>query len=240
MADPEKAGTPPTETPVSESAGTGVQAVDGSESQGKPVDPALAMAWKAKAERVNEAERRLAEAEARLAAAQQVQYGQAQPDPMAQMVQQLRERAQYGDSDAATQLSLLTLTATQQAENQLTNEMVKGGITADKWDVVQGLVRQSGYRMSVGQALQLARGSEVPDLAKQLEAERNKNAELQKALNGRTVGNGSAPIPSSTTPAAVSGGDVPEMTHEEYNRLISTLPEAEAKALRDKGVRFKR
>lgn len=241
MAEPEKAGTPEAATPVSENAGTGAQATDGSESAGKPVDPALAMAWKAKAERVNEVEQRLRDAEARLAAAQQAQYAQAQAaDPMAQMVNALRERAQFGDTDAAAQLSILTLTATQQAENQLTNEMVKGGIPADKWDVVQGLVRQSGYRMSVGQALQLARGSEVPDLAKQLEAERQKNAALEKVLSGRTVSNGSGGNPATTTPAAMSAGDVPEMTPDEYINALKTLPPAEAQALRDKGVRFKR
>lgn len=240
MADPNEAGTQQAQPPVSESAGTGGTAADGSEAAGKPVDPALAMAWKAKAERVNEAERRLAEAEARLAAAQQAQYAQAQAaDPMAQMVAEYRERAAYGDKDAQGWLTAMTLTATQQAENQLTNEMVKGGIPSDKWDVVQGLVRQSGYRMSVAQALQLARGSEVPDLAKQLEAERKKTADLEKALNARTVGGGSPGNPATTTPAAMSVGDVPEMTPEEYAAALARGG-PEAIALRDKGVRFKR
>lgn len=240
MAEPNEAGTPPTETPGSESAGTGATAADGSEQAGKPVDPALAMAWKAKAERVNEVERRLAEAEAKLEAQRQAQYAQqAQADPMAQMVQQLRERAQYGDTDAQSQLALMTMTATQQAEGLLMKEMVKRGIPADKWDAVEGLVRQSGYRMSVDHALTLARGSEVPDLAKQLEAERKKREELERVLNQRTVGGGSPGNPATTTPAAMSASDVPEMTVEEYTATLQRGG-PEALALRDKGVRFKR
>jgi len=240
VAEPNEAGTPQAETPVSESAGTGAQAADGSEQTGKPVDPALAMAWKAKAERVNDVERRLAEAEARLAAAQQVQYAQqAQADPTAQMVQQLRERAQYGDTDAIAQLSIMTLTATQQAENMLTKELVKRQVPSDLWDTVEGLVRQSGYRMPVEQAVQLARGREVPDLAKQLEAERKRREELERVLNARTVGNPTGGNPAATTPAAMSASDVPEMTPEEY---VAALARGgpEAVALRDKGVRFKR
>lgn len=240
MAELEKAGTPPTEPVVSESAGTTGQAGDDSERQVKPVDPALAMEWKSKAERVNEVERRLAEAEARLAAAQQAQYAQqAQADPMAQMVQQLRERAQYGDTDAASQLATMTLVATQQAENQLTKEMYKRGVPSDLWDTVEGLVRQSGYRMGVDAAIQLARGREVPDLAKQLEAERKRREELERVLQQRTVGNSTPGNPATTTPAAMSASDVPEMTPEEY---VAALARGgpEAIALRDKGVRFKR
>lgn len=240
MADPEKAGTPEATPPVSESAGTGAQAPDGSESAGKPVDPALAMAWKAKAERVNEAEARLREAEAKLAAAQQAQYAQAQAaDPMAQMVQSLRERAQYGDNDAATQLALMTMTATQQAENMLTAEMVKASVPADKWDTVAALVRQSNYRTSVQQALVLARGSEVPVLSNELEAKNKRIAELEKALNARTVGGGGPGNPASTPPAAASVGDAPEMTPEDYYAALARGG-PEAIALRDKGVRFKR
>jgi hypothetical protein len=241
VAEPNEAGTPQAEPPVSESAGTGGQAADGSEQTGKPVDPALAMAWKAKAERVNDVERRLVEAEAKLAAAQQVQYAQqAQADPQAQIIQQLRERAQYGDTDAIAQLSIWTLTATQQAENMLTKELVRRQVPADLWDTVEGLVRQSGYRMSVEQAVQLARGREVPDLAKQLEAERKRREELERVLNARTVGNPPGGNAAATPPAAMSADDIPEMSPEEYNRLLSTLPPDQAKALRDKGVRFKR
>ena len=220
MADPNEAGTPPTETPGSESAGTGVQAADGSESSGKPVDPALAMAWKAKAEEGNRALQRVADLEARLASIQQVQYAQqVQADPMSQMVQGLRERAQYGDADAASQLAILTMTAQQAAETNLTNEMVKAGVPADKWDVVSGLVRQSGYRTPVAMALQLARGSEVPDLAKQLDAERQRNAALEKALNSRTVGGSQGGNPTATTPAAVSAGGTMEVSPDEYVKL---------------------
>lgn len=223
MAEPEKAGTPPTETPVSESAGTGAQAADGSEQTGKPVDPALAMAWKEKAERYNEVERKYNEAMAQIEAARQMQYAQQQQaDPMAQMIAQLREEAPY-DPKAQAQLSILAMTATQQAELVLNDEMYKAQIPADKWDTVKGLVRQSGYRMSVSNALQLARGSEVPDLAKQLEAERARVAALEKALNGQTVAANKPGNPATVVPAAANAGDVVSVTLEEYMALPKEL-----------------
>jgi len=119
--------------------------------------------------------------------------------------------------------------------------MTRAGVPAARQDIVAGLVRQSGYRMSVEQADQLARGAEVPDLARQLEAEKRRVADLEKALNARTVGGGSSPSgnPATTTPAAVGGGDVEEMSPQDYNAIIARGG-PEAIALRDKGVRFRR
>lgn len=239
MAEPEKAGTPPTEAPGSESAGTGAQAVDDSEQNGKPVDPALAMTWKQKAERVNEVERRLAEAQAQLEAYQRQQYQQqAASDPMAAMLNELRQQAAY-DPDKARELALWTVNATQQAELQAERALNRLGLTGQVRDMALQIHQQSGYRTPMEQCAQMARGQEVPDLAKQLEAERKRVQELEKVLNQRTVGGSSASIPSSTTPAAVSGDEVPEMTAEQYAAALARGG-PEAIALRDKGVRIKR
>ena len=225
MADPIEAGTPQATPTGSESAGTvGQVGADGSESTGKPVDPALAMAWKAKAEKFNDVEGENRDLRARLAAAQQYQYGQVQPNPMAEMVTELQQNAQF-DVNARASLATLTLQATQAAENKLTREMVRHRVPEQSWDIVEGLVRQSGYQMPVEAAIQLARGREVPDLAKQLAAERERSAALQKALDGRTVGGGASPNgnPATTTPAAVGGEESPLVTMEEYQKLPKEL-----------------
>lgn len=156
MAEPEKAGTPPTETPGSESAGTGAQAVDGSEQNGKPVDPALAMTWKQKAERVNEVERRLAEAQAQLEAYQRQQYQQqAASDPMAAMLNELRQQAVY-DPDKARELALWTVNATQQAELQAERALNRLGLTGQVRDMALQIHQQSGYRTPMEQCAQIA------------------------------------------------------------------------------------
>lgn len=223
MADPIEAGTPPTETPGSESAGTGAQAVDGSESQGKPIDPALAMAWKAKAEKYNELEDRVRNAEARLAYAQNQQFAaQQQANPLQEMVAELQQAAPY-DVNARASLAALTIQATQQAETDVLRAMMRQGIPPARQDAVAGIIRNSGYRVSVEQADQMARGSEVPDLAKQLEAERARSAALEKALSGRTVGGGTQGNPASTVPAAASAGDNLEVTMDEYLKLPKEL-----------------
>lgn len=214
MADPTEAGTPQATPPVSESAGTGAVAADGSESAGKPVDHALAMAWKAKAERVNELEQRLANV-------QQQQYAQ-QPNPLVDTVAELQQTQAF-DANSRGTLFALAAQATNAAENWLTGEMVKARVPAEKWDAVAGLVRQSKYQTSVAQAMAFVSGSEVPDLQRQLEAERTRSAALQKALDGQTVGKGAQGNPAQTTPAAANAGDALSVTLEEYRNLPKEL-----------------
>jgi hypothetical protein len=221
VADPIEAGTPQATPPVSESAGTGGQVADGSESAGKPIDHALAMAWKAKAEEGNKALARVQELEQRIAAAQQQQFAQA--NPLAEMVAELQQQAPY-DVNARASLAALTMQATQQAEMDVFRAMSRSGIPAARQDTVAALVRQSGYRMSVEQADMLARGPEASDLAKQLEAERQKRMELEKVLNARTVGGGSnGGNPATTTPAAAGAGGALEVPFEEWVNLPKEL-----------------
>jgi hypothetical protein len=219
VADPIEAGTPQAKPPDSESAGTGGQAADGSESAGKPVDPALAMAWKAKAEEGNRALSRVQELEARLAAIQNQQYAQQQQaNPLAEMVAELQQQAPY-DVNAKAALASLTIQATQQAEMDVLRTMMRLNIPPARQDMVASIVRNSGYRVGVEAADQMARGSEVPDLAKQLEAERQKRMELEKVLNARTAGGSTQGNPATTTPAATSADGALEVTLEEYRHL---------------------
>ena len=240
MAGTNEAGTPPTVAPVSENAGTGVKAVDGSESAAKPIDAGLLEAWKPKVEGYNQAvaerdaaKQRIADLEARL------YQTQAPVNPMAQTIAQLQEEASWNPSAAAS-LQVLTIAAAQQAENGLLNEAVRSDVPKKYWDGAMQLVRQSGYRMSFGQAAQLAQGVEAPVLHEQLSAKDEEIRRLREALDGKTVGsNGAArPVSLATSPAPVGDSGQLEMDPEEYAAIMQRGG-ADAIALRDKGVRFR-
>ena len=241
MAGTNEAGTPPTEAPVSENAGTGVKAVDGSESAAKPIDAGLLEAWKPKVEGYNQAvaerdaaKQRIADLEARL------YQTQAPVNPMAQTIAQLQEEASWNPSAAAS-LQVLGIAAAQQAENGLLNEAVRSDVPKKYWDGAMQLVRQSGYRMSFGQAAQLAQGVEAPVLHEQLSAKDEEIRRLREALDGKTVGsNGAArPVSLATSPAPVGDSGPVEMDPDEY-AAIMRRGGAEALALRDRGVKLRR
>lgn len=241
MAEPNEAGTPPTVTPVSENAGTGAKAVDGSESAAKPIDAGLQETWRLKTEveRVNKLEqenRERAERIARLEA--QLYQSQAPVNPMAQTIAQLQEEAAWNPSAAAS-LQVLTIAAAQQAENGLLNEAVRSDVPKKYWDGAMQLVRQSGYRMSFGQAAQLAQGVEAPVLHEQLSAKDEEIRRLREALDGKTVGsNGTRPVNLATSPAPVGASGDLEMDPDEYRAIMKAGGPA-ALALRDKGVTFR-
>lgn len=238
MAEVNEAGTPAAAAPVSESAGTGVEAPqDGSESSGKPIDAGLLAAWKSKAEQGNAAIRRAEELQARLDALERERQQQYQ-NPMAQTVQQLAERAQYGDVDAAAMLSVMQVSAAQQAESNLLDEMVQADVPKKHWNTVKQLVRQSGYRMGVQQAVQLAQGVEAPALNEQLRQKDEELARLRAQLDGRTVGNGQPKVSMSTPAAPVGDAGVTEMNADEYNAIIRRGG-PEALALRDRNVKLR-
>lgn len=238
MAEPNEAGTPPTVTPVSENAGTGAKAVDGSESAAKPIDAGLLEAWKPKVEGYNQAvaerdaaKQRIADLEARL------YQTQAPVNPMAATIAQLQEEAAWNPSAAAS-LQVLTIAAAQQAENGLLNEAVRSDVPKKYWDGAMQLVRQSGYRMSFGQAAQLAQGVEAPVLHEQLSAKDEEIRRLREALDGKTVGSTNGKVNLSTTPAPVADGGTLEMDPDEYAAIMQRGG-ADAIALRDRGVRFR-
>jgi len=241
VAEPNEAGTPPVGTPVSENAGTGVKAVDGSESAAKPIDAGLLEAWKPKVEGYNQAvaerdaaKQRIADLEARL------YQTQAPVNPMAQTIAQLQEEASWNPSAAAS-LQVLTIAAAQQAENNLLSAAVQSDVPKKYWDGAMQLVRQSGYRMSFGQAAQLAQGVEAPVLHEQLSAKDEEIRRLREALDGKTVGsNGAArPVSLATSPAPTGVSGAEEMDADEY-AAIMRRGGPEAIALRDRGVKLVR
>lgn len=235
MADTEKAGTPTPTTPVSENAGTGAGGADGSESAAKPVDAGLLEAWKPKVEGYNRAveERnaayqRMAELEARLAQTQQA------ANPLAQTFQNLQERAAYGDADAVAMLQMATMTAAQQAELNLTQQMLASDVAPKNRNAAANLVRQSGYRMSFDQAAKLVQGEEVPDLQAKLAQREQELAALKAQMSG-----GAPKVNLSTVPAPVGDSGPEEMDPDEY-AAVMRRGGAEAIALRDRGVKFRR
>lgn len=217
------------------------QPQDGSESQGKPIDAGLAEAWKLKTEveRVNRLEAERAEQARRIAELESRLYqAQAPVNPLAQTVQNLAERAQFGDQDAAAVLSALNVSAAQQAESNVLEEMILHDVPKKHWNTVKGLVRQSGYRMGVPQALQLAQGTEAPALNEQLRQKDEELARLRAQLDGRTVGNGQPKVSLSTPSAPAGDSGAGEMDAEEYSAIMRRGG-PEAIALRDRGVRIK-
>lgn len=214
-------------------------AVDGSESAAKPIDAGLLEAWKPKVEGYNQAvaerdaaKQRIADLEARL------YQTQAPVNPMAQTIAQLQEEASWNPSAAAS-LQVLTIAAAQQAENGLLNEAVRSDVPKKYWDGAMQLVRQSGYRMSFGQAAQLAQGVEAPVLHEQLSAKDEEIRRLREALDGKTVGsNGAArPVSLATSPAPTGFSGADEMDADEYNAIMRRGG-ADALALRDRGVKL--
>jgi hypothetical protein len=241
VAEPNEAGTSPATTPVSENAGTGAGAGNGSESAAKPIDAGLLEAWKPKVEGYNQAmaerdaaRQRIADLEARL------YQSQAPVNPMAQTIAQLQEEAAWNPSAAAS-LQVLGIAAAQQAENNLLTQAVQSDVPKKHWATAMNLVRQSGYRMSFDQAAQLAQGVEAPVLHEQLSQKDEEIRRLREIVDGKTVGsNGAAPRTNlATSPAPVGDSGPVEMDAEEYAAIMRQGGDA-ARALRDRGVKFRR
>jgi hypothetical protein len=166
-------------------------------------------------EKLTAAEQRAIAAEARLQQLEQTVMGRFQPasDPLTQGFQVLSNDAQFGDERAQATLEVGKLAARAELNTNLTKAMVKGRVNADDWDEVEALIVQSGYRMTVEQAKERAKGtmSKVVDekdkLAKEL-ADTKKQLELERTR---------VRVPNmGTVPAAVpvEGGSIPKSTYE--------------------------
>lgn len=237
MADTEKAGTPTPNATGTESGGTVAAGADGSESAAKPVDAGLQEAWRLKTEveRVNKLEKERNDAYDRIADLERRFMATQQPaNPLATTFQNLQERAAYGDADAVAMLQMATMTAAQQAELNLTQQMLASDVAPRLRNAAANLVRQSGYRMSFDQAAKLVQGEEVPDLQAKLAQREQELAALKAQMNGN------APkVNLSTVPAPVGDSGVVEMDPAEYAAIMQRGG-PEAFALREKGVKFRR
>lgn len=202
-----------------------------------PDQKALFLAQEKKAAEGNAAIDRAKQLEARLEEIQRQQY---QPqNPLAETVTALSERARFGDVDATAQLQVLGTVAAQQAELNLRDAMDDADVPKNLRGTVKALVRQSGYRMDVPTATELARGKEAPVLQNELDRVREENRKLREAIDGKGA-NGSPPKVSMSTPAAATEAQfAEEMTVEEYQAIMAQGGER-ALALRNSGVRFKR
>lgn len=228
MADAPDSGTPlnPAGTDP-QGGGTAGASVDGGE-HGKPVDQKLALSWKQKAERLNEAERQrdeairaAEEARARLAAA--TSAAAPRVDPSLAAAQELAERAAY-DPDARLQLEAMRLSAHAAAQAKLTREMIAYGVPAEHIHAVEDHVTRSGFQMSVPDALAIVVPPSVAEGQARIRSIEEENAKLRKQLEDATR----SPAPGWAGSSS-SGGSAttPIMPIAEYQaRLAAGGPDA--------------
>lgn len=197
MAEAPETGTPTPPEGTDPQGGGTPGAKDDSERGGKPVDAALALSWKQKAERVNEAERQRDEAKAaadearrRLEEAQRATMGRA-VDPEVAYVQDLAERAPY-DPSAAAELRARTAEAIAKAEGAVNRSIIASRIPPEHVQAVFEHVQRSGYQMSVADAYRLVVPPSVAEAdarAKSIEEENTRlKAELEQARRSRGPG----------------------------------------------------
>lgn len=222
MSDP-KSGTPEPTPQAANNAGTAGGGQDGGEAaSAKPVDPALAMAWKQKAEDYNrlqdayEAERKARE---QLEAAQAAQFQQ-QPQSEAanEVLVKLQRDAAAGDYLA--QSTLYTLQAAQMTAYQSRLALDLAVVPEALRETVRNIVEQSGYRVSVAearkQAEDMARGKQYGDLEQRLAALEAENKRLKEAseARGRTVS-------TAVVPAAAPEPGSYDMAGSEYRAALA-------------------
>lgn len=195
MADALESGTPPTPdgTDPAQGGGTPASGQDGREPSGKPADPELLRQWELKTsvENVNkvEAARRKAEEERdelrrRLEEAQRATYGQAQPSQYDTLVTNLRQEAAY-DPVAAERLMVLETAAMSHREAALSTDMDLLGVPSQYKASVVKVIRESGYRIPLNQAISMVIPPENPEVASRLKSVEEENAKLRAQLNAQ-------------------------------------------------------
>lgn len=203
-----QAGTQATPTPENSNAGQG-GAADGSGLNAQQQKEWMTL--KQKAEEFNRVAEEKKALELRLAQMEQlVSRGNVQAtDPQADLVNRLREQAQYDDVAKATLLNM-EMTARAQAEAWLAQQLVS--VPEVKRERVAGLVRSSNYQMGVDTALNMVTDPEVKSYEERLREAEETITRLKGAKH-----NGSSP--SATTPATASAdesGSQSEMKRSDY------------------------
>lgn len=208
-----QAGTPAT-TPENSNAGQGSGAADGSGLNAQQQKEFMTL--KQKAEDFNKVKAERDTLEQRIVQMEQAIYsrgaGQA-TDPTADLVNQLREQAQYDPVARGTLLNM-EMTVKAQAESWLANELVS--VSAVKRDRVAGIIRNSGYQIGAAKAEEMVTDPETKSLADKLQEAENEIARLKNAK-----ANGSSPasaVPS--TASADDDGSAKEMKRSEYLSVL--------------------
>jgi hypothetical protein len=171
---------------------------------------------KLKAEEYNKVEARAKELEAMLyaeRAANSRGAGQA-TDPQAERLAALREASTYDPASWAA-LQSLEASARTEAEVWLTGQLMS--VPDIKRDRVAGLVRQSGYRLGVSDALAMVTDPETKTLSEKL-AEADK--EIARLRGAKANGTSPANAVPATSSADEGGGAQEEVKRSEY---IATL-----------------
>jgi hypothetical protein len=207
-----QAGTPAI-TPENSNAGQGSGVADGSGLNAQQQKEYMTLKQKAeefnkvKAER-DTLEQRLAQMEAFVSRG----AGQA-TDPTAELVNQLREQAQY-DPVAKGTLMNMEMTAKAQAEAWLAGQLVS--VPDAKRERVAAIIRNAGYQIGASQALEMVTDPDTKTLAERLQEAESEIARLKNAKP-----NGSSP--ASAVPSTASADETGTQTEMKRSEYVATL-----------------
>ena len=207
-------------------AGTPAVAPDGSGNAGTPVAPSgdgsglnaqqqkEYLTLKQKAEDYNRLQREAEELRARVAMAEQMaSMGPRATDPMTELRSTLQAQAEY---DPASKAALMAMAQNERLAAELWLSNALHGVPEGKKAQVAGLIRNSGYQMSVENALSLVTDPETMTLNERL-AEAQKEIERLKAAKPNGVS------PASTVPASADAGESGVRSEIKRSEYIATL-----------------
>lgn len=237
--DPTEAGTPADELDVSETAGTPV-VEDGSEageSEVKPVDGRLAMTWKAKAERVNELEAKVAQLEAERGqrtttdnrspevedARGSLEDAQRELEADRAYLARVEQAAKAGNEEARAALAVVR-SAVKASERSLAAEertvyrLEMADVPEARRTAVRDLMTKTPGLRSPALAFRLLRGEEAGTMETEIERLRRENEELRK-----TRPQVERRIPGASKAADAKNG-IPVLTQEEYAKRMAENP----------------
>ena len=209
-----QAGTPTPPQDGTPTGGTPATGGDGSGDNEQKWQEALK--WKQKAEDFNRLEAEKKSLEARAQQLEQLVYsrgaGQA-TDPTAELVNQLREQAQY-DPVAKGTLMNMEMTAKAQAEAWLAGQLVS--VPDAKRERVAAIIRNAGYQIGASQALEMVTDPDTKTLAERLQEAESEIARLKNAKP-----NGSSP--ASAVPSTASADETGTQTEMKRSEYVATL-----------------
>jgi hypothetical protein len=221
-----QAGTPEPKQDDTPKGGTPDGGADGSSGDEQKWKEALV--WKQKAEEFNKLDAEKKALEVRYAEMERLAYsrgaGQA-TDPQADLVARLREAAPYDDSARAALMSM-EMAARASAETHLMGELVS--VPQDKKAKVAALIRNSGYQMSLVEALNLTTDPDAASSRQRLAELEAENARLKE----RSVQQNAA-SPSFAVPASAASDTRDSLPWSEVQHTLK-MGGDQARALRDK------
>ena len=209
-------GGTPVDPAVTPAGGTTGKTEDGTGSRSPNIEDL---------QKLEQAHRKNLEAERAKTAAQEARIAQLEQrgmsayappaDPQIQLVRELQQRAQFDDTAAAT-LEVMKATTIQQLETQATQALMANGISGPLIPVIMQQIRQSGYQMSISDAVRLARGTQIDSV----EAERIKLAEENDRLKKELAAQRTRVPNMAMTPAVEVDPSAKSVPASTYNAVL--------------------